>query len=176
MDKQYAKEKAQLDQEQADLIKQIGACERNGNSARKFVTLIDKYEKFDELSNAMINEFIDKVLIHERDRKGSTQTTQEIEIYFNFVGQYIPPTFATELSEEDQTELDRINVIKDKRHERYLRRKASGWQRKYEDRIKNEKREKIEALKQKIREEDQANGVYATVGNLALESQVAEPQ
>ena len=39
----------------------------------------------------MVNEFVDKVLVHERDRKGSIQTTQEIEIYFNFVGRYVPP-------------------------------------------------------------------------------------
>lgn len=176
LDKQYVKEKAELDQEQKELTKKIEASDRNSKSARKFMALIDKYEKFDELSNAMINEFIDKILIHERDRKGSIQTTQEIEIYFNFIGQYVPPTFATELSEEDQAELDRINAIKDKRHEQYLRRKASGWQRKYEERTKNAKREKVEALKQKIREEDKANGVYATVGDLALEPQVAQPQ
>ena len=34
----------------------------------------------------MLNEFIEKILVHERDRKGSIQTTQEVEIYFNFVG------------------------------------------------------------------------------------------
>ena len=32
---------------------------------------------------AMLNEFIEKILVHERDRKGSIQTSQEVEIYFN---------------------------------------------------------------------------------------------
>ena len=41
----------------------------------------------------MLNEFIEKILVHERDRKGSIETTQEVEIYFNFVGRYIPPYF-----------------------------------------------------------------------------------
>ena len=27
----------------------------------------------------MLNEFIEKILVHERDRKGSIQTTQEVE-------------------------------------------------------------------------------------------------
>ena len=31
--------------------------------------------------------------VHERDRKGSIQTTQEVEIYFNFVGRFVPPAF-----------------------------------------------------------------------------------
>ena len=34
----------------------------------------------------MLNEFIDKILVHERDRKGCRETMQEVEIYFNFVG------------------------------------------------------------------------------------------
>ena len=45
------------------------------------------------LTIAMLNEFIEKILVHERDRKGSIQTTQEVEIYFNFVGRFVPPAF-----------------------------------------------------------------------------------
>ena len=43
-----------------------------------------------QLGMAMLNEFIEKILVHERDRKGSIQTTQEVEIYFNFVGRFVP--------------------------------------------------------------------------------------
>ena len=32
-------------------------------------------------------------MVHERDRKGSIETTQEVEIYFNFIGKYLPPHF-----------------------------------------------------------------------------------
>ena len=42
----------------------------------------------------MLNEFVEKIVVHERDRKGSADTTQKIEIYFNFIGEYIPPTMA----------------------------------------------------------------------------------
>ena len=120
----------------------------------------------------MINEFVEKVLVHERDRKGSIQTTQEIEIYFNFVGRYVPPAMQEELTAEEQAEIDRINHIKDKRHQQYLRRKESGWQRKYENRVKSEKRAKIEALKEEIRQQDMVDGVYALAGSLALEPKV----
>ena len=41
----------------------------------------------------MLNEFVEKIVVHERDRKGSQDTTQEVEIYFNFVGKYVPPHF-----------------------------------------------------------------------------------
>ena len=59
--------------------------------ADRFIALIDKYENFDKLTIAMLNEFIEKILVHERDRKGSIQTTQEVEIYFNFVGRFRSP-------------------------------------------------------------------------------------
>ena len=65
--------------------------EQSRKSAEKFIALIDKYENFDTLTNTMLNEFVEKILVHERARKGSQDTTQEVEIYFNFVGRYIPP-------------------------------------------------------------------------------------
>ena len=54
----------------------------------------------------MLNEFIEKILVHERDRKGSIQTTQEVEIYFNFVGRFVPPAFGeVELTPEELEEI-----------------------------------------------------------------------
>ena len=44
----------------------------------------------------MLNEFVEKILVHERARKGSQDTTQEIEIYFNFL---FVPHFIMELVE-----------------------------------------------------------------------------
>lgn len=88
------------------------------------------------LTIAMLNEFIDKILVHERDRKGSIQTTQEIEIYFNFVGKFVPPHFMeVELTPEQQEELRKREERKDRLHQNYLKRKASGAQKRYEDKI-----------------------------------------
>ena len=54
----------------------------------------------------MLNEFIEKILVHERDRKGSIQTTQGVEIYFNFVGRFVPPAFGeVELTPEELEEI-----------------------------------------------------------------------
>ena len=51
---------------------------RAGNLRRSLFALIDKYENFDTLTNTMLNEFIEKILVHERARKGSQDTTQEV--------------------------------------------------------------------------------------------------
>ena len=45
--------------------------EKHEKDADRFIALIDKYENFDKLTIAMLNEFIEKILVHERDRKGS---------------------------------------------------------------------------------------------------------
>ena len=77
LDAQYAKEQDELSTKIAELEKSIIGYEKNRKSADKFISLIDKYEKFDTLTTTMLNEFVEKVLVHERDRKGSVETTQE---------------------------------------------------------------------------------------------------
>ena len=69
----------------------VTGYEQSRKSAEKFIALIDKYENFDTLTNTMLNEFVEKILVHERARKGSQDTTQEVEIYFNFVGRISRP-------------------------------------------------------------------------------------
>ena len=86
LDAQYAKEQGALEIEIAELEKAVTGYEQSQKSAEKFIALIDKYENFDTLTNTMLNEFVEKILVHERARKGSQDTTQEIEIYFNFLG------------------------------------------------------------------------------------------
>ena len=81
----------------------------------------------------MLNEFIEKILVHERDRKGSIQTTQEVEIYFNFVGRFVPPAFGeVELTPEELEEIRKREERKDRLHQNYLKRKANGKQKEYE--------------------------------------------
>ena len=84
-DAQYAKEQDALNAEITELEKAVTGYEQSRKSAEKFIALIDKYENFDTLTNTMLNEFVEKILVHERARKGSQDTTQEVEIYFNFV-------------------------------------------------------------------------------------------
>ena len=114
-----------------------------------------------------INEFIEKILVHERDRKGSIQTTQEVEIYFNFVGRFVPPAFGeVELTPEELEEIRKREERKDRLHQNYLKRKASGAQKRYEDKIKERKKAEIEAKKAAIRAEDIAKGVFVPVSSL----------
>ena len=115
----------------------------------------------------MLNEFIEKILVHERDRKGSRETTQEVEIYFNFVGRFVPPAFGeAELTPEELEERRKKEERKDRLHQNYLKRKASGKHQAYENKIKDKRKADIDAKKAAIRAEDIAKGVFVPVCNL----------
>ena len=170
LDAQYAKEQDALEIEIAELEKAVTSYEQSQKSAEKFIALIDKYENFDTLTNTMLNEFVEKILVHERARKGSQDTTQEIEIYFNFLGRYIPPSLQpVPLTPEEQEELQKKEERKDRLHHNYLKRKASGAQKRYEDKIKAKKKAEMDAKKALIRAEDMKKGVFSTVGQLPKE-------
>ena len=167
LDAQYEKEQTELTAEISVLEKAIKSYEKHEKDADRFIALIDKYENFDKLTIAMLNEFIEKILVHERDRKGSIQTTQEVEIYFNFVGRFVPPAFGeVELTPEELEEIRKREERKDRLHQNYLKRKASGAQKRYEDKIKERKKAEIEAKKAAIRAEDIAKGVFVPVSSL----------
>ncbi len=167
LDAQYEKEQTELTAEISALEKAVKSYEKHEKDADRFIALIDKYENFDKLTIAMLNEFIEKILVHERDRKGSIQTTQEVEIYFNFVGRFVPPAFGeAELTPEELEKIRKREERKDRLHQNYLKRKASGAQKRYEDKIKERKKAEIEAKKAAIRAEDIAKGVFVPVSSL----------
>ena len=167
LDAQYAKEQDALNAEIVELEKAVTGYEQSRKSAEKFIALIDKYENFDTLTNTMLNEFVEKILVHERARKGSQDTTQEVEIYFNFVGRYIPPALQpVPLTPEEQEELRKKEERKDRLHQNYLRRKANGKQKEWEERYNAKRKAKMEAAKAAIRAEDMEKGIFTTVSQL----------
>ena len=93
--------------------------------------------------------------------------TRGAAIYFNFVGRFVPPAFGeVELTPEELEEIRKREERKDRLHQNYLKRKASGAQKRYEDKIKGRKKAEIEAKKAAIRAEDIAKGVFVPVSSL----------
>ena len=173
LDARYADEQDELSSEIEELEQAVTSYEHKQQSAERFIDLIDKYENFNTLTTTMLNEFVEKIVVHERDRKGSQDTTQDVEIYFNFVGKYVLPHFGeVNLAPEEQKALRKKEERRDRLHRNYLRRKASGKQREYEERIKSEKRQKMDAKKAALRTEDMTNGVFISADSLPK----AEPQ
>ena len=144
LNNQYETEQLTLSKEIEDLNFEISRYEKETDKTIKFISLISRYENFDELTNTMINEFVKKIIIHERDRKGSQTSKQKIEIYFNFIGNYEVPK--EELSEEERSKLEeeerKINERRDRLHQNYLKRKANGKQQEYEKKYKARREDK----------------------------------
>ena len=153
LNNQYETEQRELSKENDGLEKAIKRYEKETDRAKKCIRLIERYDNFDELTPTIINEFVEKILVHERDRKGSQTANQKVEIYFNFIGNYEPPK--EELSEEEMQKLrekeEKERERKDRLHQNYLKRKENGKQKEYEDRYKarreEKKQEKLKSLK-----------------------------
>ena len=105
LNNQYETEQVALSKEIKDLEQQVARYEKETDRAKKFISLISRYENIDELTTTMINEFVEKIIVHERDRKGSQTSKQKIEIYFNFIGNYELPQ--AELSDEEKQKRSR---------------------------------------------------------------------
>ena len=87
---EYDTEQNALEQEAAELKEGITAQAEDGMRAQRFVSLVRRYTNFDELTAPMLNEFIEKVVVHEAD-KSTGDRRQKVDIYFNFIGCFVPP-------------------------------------------------------------------------------------
>lgn len=69
--------------------KELAALEAKKTDTTKFIDLVRKYLHITELTPQILNEFIDKVTVHQAV-KVDGKRRQDIEIYFNGVGQISP--------------------------------------------------------------------------------------
>ena len=61
---------SQLSEQELDRIS------RETVNAEKFLALVKKYTDFSELTPAMINEFVEKILVHQAEGKGASRTQE----------------------------------------------------------------------------------------------------
>ena len=88
---EYDSEQTALETEIEDLKAQIDSFNEDSAKADKFIAVVRRYTDFTELTTPMLNEFIEKVVVHEATG-GRTDRKQKIDVYFNFVGQVeLPP-------------------------------------------------------------------------------------
>ncbi len=85
--------------------------EEDNDKINQFLELTKKYTDFSVLTPVMINEFIDKIIVHAAD-KSSGERTQEIEIYLKFIGKFDVPMPEPTTAELEQEEKERQLRIK----------------------------------------------------------------
>ncbi len=72
----------------------------------RFIALVRKYRTIYDLTPGIINEFIDKVLVHEPSGIGADRSA-EIEVYLNYIGQFKVPEEPVILTEEEKVEAEK---------------------------------------------------------------------
>jgi ssDNA-binding Zn-finger/Zn-ribbon topoisomerase 1 len=160
----YDKEQSKLESEAAELQSAVDAFIDGGERADRFIALIEKYESFDELSVNALNELVEKIVVHERDRKGSAQTTQQIDIHLTFIGEYEFPEEEVDPEElaKREEEQRKIEEKKNRLHQNYLRGKESGKQAEYDKKYAS--RRKVQFQERKTAAEQEVAALAVSEG------------
>lgn len=116
----YESEQTGLEHIIEQIESELESFDSDGARADKFIDLAKKYTDFAELTVPMVNEFIEKILVHESD-KSSGERVQQVDIYLNFIGKFDVPIIEPELTPEEIAEEEKKRQFKAKRRE-YERR------------------------------------------------------
>ena len=92
LSQQYEAEQEQLESELKRLAAEMETMQEQTGRVDKFMALVDRYTSFDELTTPMLNEFVEKVVVHERVSVGRYKRKQRVDVYFNFIGLVELPT------------------------------------------------------------------------------------
>jgi hypothetical protein len=87
---EYEDEQEGLESQIAELSAALDRYGEDSGRAEKFLEIARRYTDFTELTPAMLNEFVDKIIVHEAVGVGY-QRRQEVEIFLNFVGDFHVP-------------------------------------------------------------------------------------
>ena len=138
---EYEQEQAGLEETISGLQAELAEYDTDTNNVEAFLLLSKKYTDFSELTTPMINEFIEKVMVHEVDWS-SGEKVQEVEIYFKFIGRFEIPQ--PELSpEEIAAEKKRIErLIKNREYARCFRAKRREIRQRLQQQAQEQNQEK----------------------------------
>lgn len=86
MSRGYEEEQEEIRKALPQLKSRLEELERQTDSADKFINVIRKYTIIDKLDAAVLNELIDKIVVHHKEKTEDGQMFQQVEIFYRFVG------------------------------------------------------------------------------------------
>ena len=178
-DKHFSRLLAEYDEEQAALEASMTEWQKmidNWNADRvrmtEFIDLAKRYTDFSELTTPILNEFIEKIVVHEGNGRGK-QRRQRLDFYFNFIGAFeVPADIVTPMEQEEERRQqeeqaekeERSQVLAQVRYERYKQERREFTARKRaglltpEEQAEEERRlERNRAYQQKQRDKKKAS-------------------
>ena len=118
---EYEAEQKTLTESVSEMETQMSAFAEDTDRAKQFLELARKYTDFSELTTPMINEFVEKIIVHAPEKIDGDRV-QEVEIYLRFIGRFELPV--TELSEEEIKRQEQLKRHRIKSRERYQKIKT----------------------------------------------------
>jgi hypothetical protein len=128
----YTAEQTALDSEIAELQAAVDRYNSDSVRADKFIELVKRHTEFTEFSPALLNEFIEKIIVHEAEKKNGKRT-QKIDIYLSYIGKFeLPETgeeaeptrTSTKKLRRDMTE-EELKRAREIDHRRYAEKVAA---------------------------------------------------
>jgi hypothetical protein len=126
---EYDNEQSSLEIAMKELREELDKWNEDNMKTDRFIELVKRYTDFTELTTAMLNEFIEKAVVHEGKGRGKNRQMR-VDIYLNFIGAFeVPNDIITPMELENQRLIQEENAAKEKQskeleQERYEKRKA----------------------------------------------------
>ena len=117
----YEAEQKTLQVSVTEAEEKLSAFAEDSARVELFLELARKYTDFSELTTPMINEFIEKIIVHAPERIDCGRV-QEVEIHLRFIGQFELP--APELTEEEIKRQEFLKKERIRSRERYQKLKS----------------------------------------------------
>ena len=118
---EYEAEQKTLQASVTEAEQRVSSFEEDTVRVEQFMELAKKYTDFSELTTMMINEFIDKIIVHAPEKIDGDRV-QEVEIYLKFIGHFELP--APELTEEEIKRQEFLKKERARSRERYQKLKS----------------------------------------------------
>ena len=113
---EYDEEQAALEASMTEWQEQIENWNADKLKTEKFIELVKRYTDFSELTTPMLNEFIEKVVVHEATGGRGNSRRQRLDIYLNFIGAFeVPAHIVTPMEEEAERRRQEEQAAKEAR-------------------------------------------------------------
>jgi len=144
----YEKEQGELAVQTDKLKEELKQFDADTFRADKFIALTKRYADLTELTPTMLNEFVEKVVVHASE-KIDGERTQRVDIYLNYIGQFEAPEEGDGLTDAKREE-QRIITEEKAKERRYFRERAAR------------KREEARQAKAKQEQQNESTSSQAT--------------
>ena len=107
LSQEYEREQTELEESIQQLKVELVDFQADNDRVDRFIDLVKRHTDFAELTPTMLAEFVEKIVVHERD-KSSGERVQDVEIHLNFIGKFDVPISEPTLEGIEAEELARF--------------------------------------------------------------------